>query len=390
MYENDKNYFLIETTLTSNDFKLLEHVINLGIDSHLEGFTKSEFYEKTNSLGKRYVFNFHREEIPIVVRRLRELGDEEAEQFADDIETLSSEIDKTDEPVNAVVVAKKQDYIVTLEREKDKKRVNIPIETDNENDAEQVAFRNSGLSKEAWHFVDVKKFSGGGMILPKAQNKLSKAEYKEFQKLYYNAMGFTGYNNMTKKQVKDYERYTELLNKINSYSKGGSLTFDKINDDLYKSVFSGVTYTIKKSGKKFELSRSNSNAHATGSLESLKSLANDWRRNPDKSGKEFSKGGGLKTAPKKINLSTTKSIKTDFGTYKLGLKTKDYVYFVNESEGDDSANTIMYNAKGELLSDNYFASNDLFERLTEIANGNEFYVYIKPSIEKNLNEFKDE
>jgi len=79
---------------------------------------------------------------------------------------------------------------------------------------------------------------------------------------------------------------------------------------------------------------------------------------------EFGKGGKVYDyAPKKINLAKTKKIKTHLGTYVLGLITNDFVYFVNSEEGDDNANTMMYNKNGELLSDNIHATNDLFETL---------------------------
>jgi hypothetical protein len=79
---------------------------------------------------------------------------------------------------------------------------------------------------------------------------------------------------------------------------------------------------------------------------------------------EFKKGGKVyEYSPKKINLSKTKKITTQLGDYILGLVTNDFVYFVNSNEGDENAQTIMYNKKGELLSDNIHATNDLFETL---------------------------
>jgi hypothetical protein len=98
------------------------------------------------------------------------------------------------------------------------------------------------------------------------------------------------------------------------------------------------------------------------------------------SDREFNKGGKVYDyAPKKINIDKTKKIRTNLGDYILGLVTKDFVYFVNIEEGDENANTIMYNKKGELLSDNYFANNDLFETL---ENESEFE-FIHPDVEYN-------
>jgi hypothetical protein len=95
--------------------------------------------------------------------------------------------------------------------------------------------------------------------------------------------------------------------------------------------------------------------------------------------REFGKGGKVYDyAPKKINLAKTKKITTHIGDFNLGLITKDFVYFVNPDEGDENGNTIMYNKKGELLSDNYFASNDLFETLENQST----FEFIHPDLEK--------
>jgi hypothetical protein len=79
---------------------------------------------------------------------------------------------------------------------------------------------------------------------------------------------------------------------------------------------------------------------------------------------EFGKGGKVYDfAPKKINVAKTKKITTQIGDFNLGLISKDFVYFVNMEESDDNGNTLMYDNNGELLSDNYFASNELYETL---------------------------
>ena len=93
---------------------------------------------------------------------------------------------------------------------------------------------------------------------------------------------------------------------------------------------------------------------------------------------EYKKGGKVyEYSPKKINLSKTKKITTELGDYNLGLITNDFVYFVNSNEGDENAQTIMYNKKGELLSDNIHASNDLFETLET----QDSFEFIHPDIE---------
>ena len=42
-----------------------------------------------------------------------------------------------------------------------------------------------------------------------------------------------------------------------------------------------------------------------------------------------------------------------------------------------------------LVSDNYFAQNDLFERMIEIANGREDYIYLNPNSVRYLDEYKE-
>jgi hypothetical protein len=93
---------------------------------------------------------------------------------------------------------------------------------------------------------------------------------------------------------------------------------------------------------------------------------------------EFNKGGKVYDyAPKQINIAKTKKITTNLGDYNLGLITNDFVYFVNSEEDDDNANVIMYKKNGELLSDNYFANNDLFETLEN----EDTFEFIHPDVE---------
>ena len=66
--QNDE-FFEISVYAGSDDFKLFQEVIDQGIDSHLEGFTKSNF---TYSNGRHY-FNFHKSELDILLRRLQEM-----------------------------------------------------------------------------------------------------------------------------------------------------------------------------------------------------------------------------------------------------------------------------------------------------------------------------
>jgi hypothetical protein len=94
--------------------------------------------------------------------------------------------------------------------------------------------------------------------------------------------------------------------------------------------------------------------------------------------REFGRGGKVyDNSPKKINLDKTKKITTVLGDYNLGLITDDFVYYFNSSESDENAQTIMYNKKGELISDNYFATQDLLE----ILENNQDFEYIHPDLE---------
>jgi hypothetical protein len=92
--ESTGEYFPITTPVGSEDDKLFVSIVNQGIDSSLEGFTKSDFTVKDTSLGKRRVFNFHTSELPILLRRLEELGTDEALQWKDDIENYDNNINE--------------------------------------------------------------------------------------------------------------------------------------------------------------------------------------------------------------------------------------------------------------------------------------------------------
>lgn len=81
-----QNFIVITTPIGSQDFELFREVVNKGIDSHLEAFTKSVFKQE----GNRYHFKFHKSEKEILLRRLQEMADatenEEIERWISDIE----------------------------------------------------------------------------------------------------------------------------------------------------------------------------------------------------------------------------------------------------------------------------------------------------------------
>ena len=66
--------FDISTRQNSEDFETLKKAVNMGIDSHLEGFTKSKFY----GTAERFFFCFDTSELSTLLRRLGEIDDENA------------------------------------------------------------------------------------------------------------------------------------------------------------------------------------------------------------------------------------------------------------------------------------------------------------------------
>lgn len=64
--------------------KAIIAVVNQGIDPHLEAFTESKFSRK----GMHHVFNFHVSELPLLVRRLEEMEEDESDMWAADIRAL--------------------------------------------------------------------------------------------------------------------------------------------------------------------------------------------------------------------------------------------------------------------------------------------------------------
>jgi len=89
---NDEQYFSIDMPVNSSDHTLFANVVNQGIDAYLEGFTKSEFgFKKYEDGSHRAVFNFHKDEVDILLRRLEEIwnnkNDEEAYSWMSDIKS---------------------------------------------------------------------------------------------------------------------------------------------------------------------------------------------------------------------------------------------------------------------------------------------------------------
>jgi len=86
----NKEYLDISCTTFSNDFKMFESVINQGIDAHLEAFTQSKFEIKKEYLVNRLYMKFHKNEIKILIKRLKEMNEK---KYNEDIELWISDIE---------------------------------------------------------------------------------------------------------------------------------------------------------------------------------------------------------------------------------------------------------------------------------------------------------
>ena len=68
-----------------------------------------------------------------------------------------------------------------------------------------------------------------------------------------------------------------------------------------------------------------------------------------------------------LNFSITQDtcFEKEGSAFTKVLETEKAIYFVDQSESDDNANTIMFDLSGELISDNYFANQSLIEDICE-------------------------
>lgn len=80
-FKQHPDFISISTPVNSEDFNLFQSIVNIGIDSHLEGFTKSMFFLDCG----RFYFHFHKTETPILFRRLMAIGSFEANTWMEDI-----------------------------------------------------------------------------------------------------------------------------------------------------------------------------------------------------------------------------------------------------------------------------------------------------------------
>ena len=91
--------------------------------------------------------------------------------------------------------------------------------------------------------------------------------------------------------------------------------------------------------------------------------------------------------PRIIPADTKRIVKWN-GSFYRAVETEDFIYFANYQEGDENANCLMYRKDGmELVSDNYFASADLFELMLERS---EEITYISPTAKYGLKCIQEE
>lgn len=76
-----KNDYFFEMSMVGIDKENIIKVVNQGIDSRLTAFINSKFKQ----LNNRLFCWIHEDELEIMIRRLLELNNEEAELLADDI-----------------------------------------------------------------------------------------------------------------------------------------------------------------------------------------------------------------------------------------------------------------------------------------------------------------
>lgn len=89
----------------------------------------------------------------------------------------------------------------------------------------------------------------------------------------------------------------------------------------------------------------------------------------------------------KVIYPETKRIINWLGRYHRALETEDFIYFVNFQEGDENACVMMYRKSDlSLVSNNYFAYNDMFELMTEREGE---ITYISKTMKYNLKLHKE-
>ncbi len=76
-----------------------------------------------------------------------------------------------------------------------------------------------------------------------------------------------------------------------------------------------------------------------------------------------------------------KAVSVDGVSFDKYIVTDEFVFFVNPMESDENSSTRMYNHNMELISDNYFASNELAETVDE---GQDSILWVSENAKYNM------
>ena len=125
-----KDFFPIETPYSSEEYKIMKDVVNVGIDSHLEAFTKSEF-KKSPNWNNKFLWNIHNSELPLLYRRMEELynktQNEDVLDFMNDIQDVAQKPEEVEESVSLAETTDTEKYedVVFLQGDEAEETMNI-------------------------------------------------------------------------------------------------------------------------------------------------------------------------------------------------------------------------------------------------------------------------
>ena len=71
--------------------------------------------------------------------------------------------------------------------------------------------------------------------------------------------------------------------------------------------------------------------------------------------------------------------------FAVGLITRNYIFTCDFYESDENNNTKLYNADGQLISDNYFAYEALIEEIVKVRRKETCVLYASKEVEKVIN-----
>lgn len=142
-------FFPIETPYSSKDYEIMKSVVNVGIDSSLEAFTKSEF-KKSPHFNNKFLWNIHTSELPILYRRLEDLyektEDDDYQNFLDEIKTAANSTEE---------ISEASSDSLTNQHDENLKPSTIDETTDTER-YEDVVFLQGDEAEEPMNILDEK------------------------------------------------------------------------------------------------------------------------------------------------------------------------------------------------------------------------------------------